>query len=239
MKSKLILGALFAVALLFVLPEAAWAKDPKDIGNESFFESVINWGGWVGWVIIALSIWTMAILIEMAVNMKRDKLVPPEVIDELEALMTEDEYQEALELCEAQPNFITNSLGAALPRINEGWGEMKSAMENAAGYESMKLQQKVGWLLFLSNLAPLLGLFGTVTGMIEAFKEIVRLGAKVTPTDLAAGISAALITTFDGLIAGMPALFGYQYFRNKAVRISVEFGGVLETLTEKFRKASA
>jgi biopolymer transport protein ExbB len=239
MKSKILLGLLLAVTFVLVLPSDAWAKDPKEIGNETFFESVINWGGWVGWVIIALSVWTIAMIIEMSVNMRRDKLVPPELIDELEALMTEDEYQEALELCEAQPNFITNSLGAALPRINEGWGEMKSAMENAAGYESMKLQQKVGWLLFLSNLAPLLGLFGTVTGMIEAFKEIVRLGAKVTPTDLAAGISAALITTFDGLIAGMPALWAYQFFRNRAARISVDFGGVLEKLTEKFRKAAA
>ena len=238
MKSKILLGVLIAAAFLFVLPSDAWAKDPKDIGNESFFESVINWGGWIGWLIIILSVWTIAMIIEMSVNLRRDKLVPPELIDELSALMTEEEYQEALELCEAQPNFLTNSLGAALPRMNEGWGEMKAAMENAAGYESMKIQQKVGWLLFISNLAPLLGLFGTVTGMIEAFKEIVRLGAKVTPTDLAAGISAALITTFDGLIAGIPALFAYQFFRTKAVRISVEFGGVLETLTEKFRKAA-
>jgi len=238
MKSKILVGAVLAAALLVVLPDAAWAADVKNIGNESFFESVINWGGWVGWLIIALSVWTVAMIIEMSVSMRRDKICAPELIDEINALMQEDEYQEALELCEAQPNFVTNSLGAALPRLSEGWGEMKSAMENAANYEALKLQQKVGWLLFISNLAPMLGLFGTVTGMIEAFKEIVRLGAKVTPTDLAAGISAALITTFDGLIAGIPALFAYQYFRNKAARIGVDFGSVLETLTEKFRKAA-
>jgi biopolymer transport protein ExbB len=103
----------------------------------------------------------------------------------------------------------------------------------------MKLMQKVGWLFFLSNMAPMMGLFGTVTGMIEAFKEIVRLGSKVTPTDLAAGISAALITTFDGLIVAMPALFAYQYFRNRCTRIAVQFGGILETLTEKFRKTAS
>ena len=136
---------------------------------------------------------------------------------------------------ESNPNFVTNSLGAALPRLNEGWDKMKEAMENAAGVESLKLQQKVGWLLFLSNIGPMLGLFGTVVGMISAFKEIVRLGAKVTPTDLAAGISAALITTFDGLIVGMPALFFYQLFKNKAVRITLEFAGVLEDMTNRFR----
>jgi biopolymer transport protein ExbB len=228
--------SLFVVAgLMVVFADAAHAKQTTDIGQESFFESVLNWGGWVGWVIIGTSVWTMAMVIEMFVNMKRDKLVPPEIVDELEALLEEDEFQEALELCESQPNFVTNCLGAALPRLNEGFDKMNEAMVNAANIEGMKLQQKVGWLLFLSNMAPMLGLFGTVVGMIEAFKEIVRLGAKVTPTDLAAGISAALITTFDGLIVAMPALYFYQFFRNRATRIIVDFGGILEDMTNRFR----
>jgi biopolymer transport protein ExbB len=238
MKSRIVALFAFALAALVMASQAAWAADNSAIGTQSFFESVLAYGGWIGWIIIAMSVWTVAVIIEAAVNVRREKICPPELVDELEALMAEEEYQEALELCEAQPNFLTNSLGAALPRINEGWGEMKTAMENTAGFESMKLMQKVGWLYFLSNLAPMLGLFGTVTGMIEAFKDIVRLGSKVTPTDLAAGISAALITTFDGLLVAIPALFAYQYFRNKCTRITVEFGGILESMTEKFRKAS-
>lgn len=228
--SLLAVGALFA---LFAAP--AHASDAAEMANMTFFEIVVAYGGWVGWVIVGVSVWTLAMIIEMFVSMRRDKMVPPELIDELEALLEEDEFQEALELCESQPNFVTNCLASALPRLNEGWGEMKAAMEATAGVEGMKLQQKVGWLLFLSNLAPLLGLFGTVVGMIIAFKEIVALGAKVTPTDLAAGISAALITTFLGLVAGMPALFFYQFFRNRATRIIVDFGGVLEDMTNRFR----
>ena len=156
-------------------------------------------------------------------------------MDELEALLEEEEYQEALELCESEPNFLTNSLAAGLPRLNEGYAKMKEAMEAQAGIEAVKLQQKVGWMLFLSNVAPMLGLFGTVTGMISAFDKIVSLGAKVTPKDLAGGISAALITTFLGLLVAIPALFAYQYFRNKATRISIDFAGILEDMTERFR----
>jgi biopolymer transport protein ExbB len=235
-KLKILLAPLTAAALLLTVAGAAHAAgDATRIGNQSFFESVLEFGGWVGWVIIATSVWTMAMVIEMFVNMRRDKLVPPEIVDELEALLEEDEFQEALELCEAQPNFVTNCMAAALPRINEGFDKMNEALVNTANVEGMKLQQKVGWLLFLSNMAPMLGLFGTVVGMIEAFKEIVRLGAKVTPTDLAAGISAALITTFDGLLVAMPALYFYQFFRNKATRIIVDFGGIMEDMTNRFR----
>lgn len=226
--------SLLAVLALFLVC-ASFARAGDDIANMSFFEMVVAYGGWVGWVIVAVSVWTMALVIEMSVNFKPDKICSPELIDELEALLEEDEFQEALELCESQPNFLTNSLSAALPRINEGWGEMKAAMEAQGGIEGLKLQQKVGWLLFLSNLAPLLGLFGTVVGMIIAFQDIVRLGAKVTPTDLASGISQALITTFDGLVAGMPALFFYQLFRNKATKIIIKLGGDLEDMTNRFR----
>jgi biopolymer transport protein ExbB len=236
LKLKPVLSLVAVAALLtFLAAPAQAAGDASEIVNMSFFEIVVAYGGWVGWVIIGVSVWTLAVIIEFFVNLRRDKMVPPEIIDELEALLEEDEFQEALELCESQPNFVTNCLASALPRINEGWGEMKASMEATAGVEGMKLQQRVGWLLFLSNLSPLLGLFGTVVGMIIAFQEIVRLGAKVTPTDLAWGISQALVTTFDGLVAGMPALFFYQYFRNRATRIIVDFGGILEDMTNRFR----
>lgn len=235
LKLKPLLSLVAVAALFAFLAAPAHAADASEIVNMTFFEIVVAYGGWVGWVIIGVSVWTLAMIIELFVNLRRDKMVPPEIIDELEALLEEDEFQEALELCESQPNFVTTCLAAALPRVNEGWGEMRTAMEAAAGYEGMKLQHKVGWLLFLSNLSPLLGLFGTVVGMIIAFQEIVRLGAKVTPTDLAWGISQALVTTFDGLVAGMPALFFYQYFRNRAARLIVGFGGTLEDMTNRFR----
>ena len=196
---------------------------------------ILKDGGAIGWVIIALSVATVALIIEYAVNVRADKLCPPEIIDEVEALLEEDEYQEALELCESEPNFVTRSLAAGLPRLNEGFPKVKEAIDAAAGVEAVKLQQKVSWMLFLSNVAPMLGLFGTVSGMITAFETIVEKGAKVTPADLAGGISAALVTTFLGLLVAIPAVTAYQYFRNKATRISIHFAEVLEEMTERFR----
>ncbi len=223
----------FAVlAALFVLTAVVF---PATASADSILSDVVTKGGAIGWVIIFLSIATLALVIEFAVNVRRDKICPPELIDELEALLEEDEYQEALELCESEPNFLTNALAAGLPRLNEGYPKVSEAIEAAAGIEAVKLQQKVSWMLFLSNVAPMLGLFGTVYGMIGAFKQIVALGAKVTPRDLAGGISAALVTTFLGLLVAIPAVSAYQYFRNKATRISIDFAGILEDMTERFR----
>lgn len=216
----------------FVLAVPAFAEEE---GGGNLFTDIISKGGAIGIVIILVSVATLALIIEFSVNVRRDKICPPELVDELEALLEEEEYQEALELCEAEPNFLTNSLAAGLPRLNEGYAQVKEALEAQAGIEAVKLQQKVSWMLFLSNVAPMLGLFGTVSGMIAAFNQIVELGAKVTPKDLAGGISAALVTTFLGLFVSIPALAAYQIFRNKATRISIDIAGTLEDMTERFR----
>jgi biopolymer transport protein ExbB len=222
---------LLALPLLVVLAAVVTAA-PAHALNVG---GILKDAGWIGYVIIALSIATLAMIIEYSVNVRRDKICPPELVDELEALLEEEEYQEALELCESEPNFLTSSLAAGLPRINEGFQKVQEALEAQAGIEAVKLQQKVSWMLFLSNVAPMLGLFGTVSGMIDAFDEIKRLGEKVTPKDLAKGISAALVTTFLGLFVAIPALAAYQIFRNKATRISIDFAGILEDMTERFR----
>lgn len=232
------------LALLFVLAftavaGAAFAEEDDSSGKLSTgtitMKQILRDGGTVGWIIILLSVATLAILIETAVNVRRDKICRPELIDEVEALLEEDEIQEALELCESEPNFFTNMMGAGLAKASLGYDEMKTAMENRGGIEITRLMQKVGWILWLSNIGPLMGLFGTVTGMIAAFNVIKALGAAVTPTDLAGGISAALITTFDGLIVSMPAVTAYQYFRDKATRIAIDFGSIGEDMLQRFR----
>lgn len=233
-----VLAVLFLVALAATAGQALAADASKaDLSQGQItMEQIIRDGGTVGWIIIILSVATLAVIIEASVTIRRDKICRPELIDEVEALLEENEVQEALELCESEPNFFTNMMAAGLAKVNLGFDEMKTAIENRGGIEIVKVMQKVGWILWLSNIGPLLGLFGTVTGMIAAFNVIKALGAAVTPTDLAGGISAALITTFDGLIVSMPAVTAYQYFRDKATRIAIDFGGIAEDMIQRFRK---
>jgi biopolymer transport protein ExbB len=232
------LALLFVVALVSVAGTAfaADAATGADFSGTLTMEDILRDGGTVGWIIIVLSVATVALIIECGVNIRRDKICRPELIDEIEALLEEDEVQEALELCESEPNFFTNMMASGLSRANFGYDDIKSSIENRGAVEVTKLQQKVGWILWLSNIGPLLGLFGTVVGMIVAFKTIKALGAAVTPTDLATGISAALVTTFDGLVVSMPAVTAYQYFRDKVTKIAIDLGGVAEDMIQRFRK---
>ena len=224
---------------LLILGTAALAQEGGDrvIPDEAKINigNILKWGGWAGWIIILHSVAGLALIIEHTINVKREKLVPPELVDELEALFEEEEYQEALELCESQPNFLTNILAAGLPKLNAGFDTMKQIMSEQAAVEATKLHQKISYLALISNMAPMWGLFGTVWGMIGAFAEIVILGPRVTPKDLAGGVQQALITTCEGLIVAMPCMMMYFIFRNRVVRIINELSGVADDLVERFR----
>ena len=228
--------ALIAIAALGFLASPALAQAPAaDEPAPSWFDSYVSAGGWCGWIIVFFSFVGLALIIEHAVNIKRDKIVPPQLIDEIEGMFENEEYQEALELCESEPNFLTNVLAAALPKINQGFETMKSAMADVAEEEAIKLQQKISYLSLVGNISPMLGLFGTVTGMIQAFQTIARVGAAVTPADLANGISIALVTTFQGLLVAIPCTVAFFIFRNKVVRVVLELNAIADEFVERFR----
>jgi len=224
--------ALLAVGLL---AGPALAQGGGEVEETSWVEAYIVAGGWIGFVILFCSFVSLALIIEHIVNIKRDKIVPPQLIDEIEGMFENEEFQEALELCEAEPNFLTNVLAAGLPKINAGFETMKAAMDEAGEEEAIKLQQKIGYLSLIGNIAPMMGLFGTVSGMISAFQTIAQMGAAVTPSDLADGISQALVTTFLGLFVAIPTMIAYFFFRNKVVRVTLEIGAIADDLVERFR----
>jgi len=231
MRNRKLLFAGVLVVMVLAMSSVAFAqeREGKTLGD------VIKDGGLIGFIIIGMSVAALALTIEHIITIRRDKIVPPELIDELEALFEEEEYQEALELCESEPNFLTNILSAGLPKINAGFEAMEKAMDEVSEEETIKLQQKISWLNLIANLAPMMGLLGTVYGMIVAFNEITKLGPNVTPADLSTGISAALVTTMLGLIVAIPTMAAFFYFRNKVIKVSLELAAIADDLVERFR----
>ena len=233
--TRMALMMMLAVLAVGLLASPVLAQEEGGTEPKNWVDAYITAGGWIGFVILFMSFVSLALIIEHVVNIKRDKIVPPQLIDEIEGMFENEEYQEALELCEAEPNFLTNVLAAGLPKINAGFDTMKAAMDEMADEETIKLQQKIGYLSLIGNIAPMMGLFGTVSGMIAAFQTIASKGASVTPSDLADGISQALVTTFLGLFVAIPTMIAYFFFRNKVVRVTLELGAIADDLVERFR----
>jgi len=239
MSTKTILLMILGLALVIALPGLASAQGSAKPEVTITVGEIFSDGGMIGWMIVILSVVALAMSIENAVNIRKDKLAPPELIDEVEALFEAGDFQEAIELCEAEPNFFTNVVAAGLPKLNASFDAMEKALEEMTEEEALKLHTKVGWLSFIAAVAPMLGLLGTVTGMIQAFKVIAASKGQADPSDLSSGISGALITTMFGLIVAIPVTFSFTFFRNKVVKHTIEIGAVVEDLFERFRPTKA
>ncbi len=111
---------------------------------------------------------------------------------------------------------------------------ISTAFQEAADEEDVQLGNKIGWLSLIAAISPMMGLLGTVNGMVAAFGEI-ALKPSVKPNDLAAGIKGALITTLLGLVVAIPVTTVYVFLRNRVTMASIEIGGMVEELFERFR----
>ncbi len=222
-----------ALALLVLAPWAAAATEAP--APKMTISDVISGGGTIGWILIILSVVGLALFIDNFVNMRKQKLAPPDLVDEVEALIEAGEFQEAMQLCEENPSYFTNVIAAGLPRLNASFDAMEKAVEEMAEEEQLKLFMKLGWLSLIAAVAPMLGLTGTVLGMILAFKVIASSKGAAEPSDLADNISLALITTLLGLFVAIPMTAAFVFLRNRVVKSTLEIAAVVEDIFERFR----
>jgi len=219
--------------VFLVLAVPAMAQEAQ-VETQSFLDLILKGDGTIGWVIIFLSVVGLALIIEHAINVSRDKLAPPDVIEHLESLLDAQNVQEAYDFCEANPGYLTNVMAAALPKLSHGFDSMEQAAHDVEEEESIKLHAKISWLSLIGNIAPLLGLLGTVAGMLRAFGKI-ETTQNPSPSELAGGIKMALVTTMLGLTVAVPVMVGFFFFRNRVVRIILEIAAITEDLLDRFR----
>jgi biopolymer transport protein ExbB len=160
------------------------------------------------------------LVIEHMVSLRREKLAPTPLAEDLEALINEEQYEEAVELCDEEGGYLASVVGAALHMRHAGYEEMVQSLETAANEKAFELNTKISYLSLIGNVAPLLGLLGTVTGMISSFQVIETLKAP-TPGDLAKGVYESLVNTTLGLFIAILFLTIYFFFKNKVSKMTL------------------
>jgi biopolymer transport protein ExbB len=196
----------------------AFAQEAEPEGKSllELFETT----GPVGYLMVLCSMIGTALVIEHAVNIRREKLAPAPLVQDLQALIDEEQYDEAIELCDQEGGYMSNLVGSALRMRHAGYEEMIAGLEAAANEESVKIQTKISYLSLIGNIGPLLGLLGTVTGMISSFQVIEHLKAP-TPGDLAKGVYESLVNTTMGLFIGIVFLTAFFVFKNKVTKMTM------------------
>lgn len=186
--------------------------------------NVIKAGGFLGivlWLAIFFtSIACIALIVDAFLTVRQNKVMPPTLVGNVQSAMEQGDVMKALQHCEEEPSPVANILSAGFSNVEEGFDTIQDAVSVAAAMEEEQLMQRVNYLNVVGNLAPMLGLLGTVQGMISAFSQLGTAGAAGGGGGaLALSISQALWTTAAGLFMAIPALAFFYFFRNKASTI--------------------
>lgn len=180
--------------------------------------SYLRDAGWVGVVILMLSLTAIALIVAQFFRVRLERLAPRETVQQLESLMSSGRTEETIAFCAAEGSPIARIVGTALARCQRstfGLLELSTALEDAGQHEIARLYRETDWLGLIASVAPMLGLLGTVLGMVGAFDVLGAGQGPVRPGELAGSISMALITTVLGLIVAIPCTAAYTYFRNR------------------------
>jgi biopolymer transport protein ExbB len=182
---------------------------------------ILDKGGFILWVIIALSPVAATIIIERLLYFRKIRVDEEKLIQRLKSSLEKAHYDEALSICDNNPSPITNLMKVGIEHREYPEHVQKEVIRDAANQETPLLERFLSTLGTIAHIAPLLGLLGTVLGNINAFGVLGKFGSVGDPTLLAEGISEALITTAAGLIIAVPSIVFYNYLVNKVNHIIV------------------
>lgn len=195
----------------------------------------IKAGGFLGAVLIGLSIAGLTLVIFSLIKVRRDAWAPLDVVQALTKYLREHDVEGAKAYC-ADPNndcFVTRVVGNALARCGRsafGFLELRSALEEAGQIEADRQYRTNDGLQLIAALGPMLGLLGTVFGLIEAFGSLADLEGAARSRALAGAMSLALVNTAEGLAVAIPCTAFYFVFKRRIDRLATEVGGIVESI---------
>lgn len=223
-------GPLSAIAQEAATPAASPAPAEQGAHKKTLFE-MIKEGGWVMFPIGACSILTLYLIGDGVMRTSRNKALPPEHVEALRGLFRAGHYVEAYQYCKANPSPFTNVVRVGVSLIGDGKTISEEGMIGEVAKENSKLQTWISYLSVIGVCTPMIGLTGTVTGMIKAFATLGSSGIG-DPSSLSAAIGEVLVATASGLIIAIPAFGSFYYLRNRA---AVTIHDLQDTVAGLFR----
>ena len=228
----LLLGAVALVSTGFA-QEAAAPSAPVVVehkfGVGDLVKLVLENIDFVFIIILLLSVTGLTLIIQGFIKNRQSVFLPEESTNHIRELIGQKKFKELIEFTETDPSFASKALNPALKRA-PSFSSMKEAMETAIGEQTAEQFRKIEYLNIIGNLGPLLGLLGTVLGMMEAFDAMNKAGGNASPAQLAGGISKALAHTFLGLFLAVPCLAAFGVLRTLVDRLTVRGALVAEEL---------
>ena len=211
-----------------IVPSYAEDVAAAEAKGQTFWGLMVSGGIWM-WPIMLGSVAMVALTIEHIVSLQFKKVVPQKLISDIHEHLKGNRLEDVKNLVEGQQNSVSRIVQAGLEKAGHGREVITEIVSDTGSREVLGMHRKISWLSIIAVIEPMLGLLGTVTGMIAAF-NVIAAGGAGKPALLAKGVSEALITTAAGLIVGIPAMVLHFIFKNKVQRLTV----AIETFATDF-----
>lgn len=230
-----VLALAAAAVVLLALPGVAAAQDadaaaaPAADDNKVVF--IIRSVGWVfGAVLLGCSVWLIALVVLLFLDLRMPNAIPAGFVDEFTETVNQRKFKEAFDMAKSDPSFLGRVLTAGMYRLQYGLDDARESALNTL--ESIKgdKDSKNNYTAVIASLGPMLGLVGTVFGMIGAFMELGKPGTTANPTALASNVAHALSVTLIGIAISVPAIAFNAFFRNRIARVTMDVGHIADDL---------
>lgn len=212
---------------------------PAPPRKKTYLEWAIQASGPIGGFIVLLSLFFTAHVIRLFLEFRVSEAVPPALVEKLEAAIKDRKFQEAYDVCRDDNSFLARLVRTGVANLPGGRAEAKEAMNTISEEIVVGMEQKISYLATIGTLGPMIGLVGTIIGMIASFQEIATAGGSQPRADkVAEGISTALFITLEGVSLSVPAIFFFAFFRNRIAQIAMEANKVADRTINAFWNAA-
>lgn len=228
MKSLLIALSILIATPALMAAEAPIAPVVEQATTEAGMTLIQAWdyGGWIMWVLLVMSVFAAALCLYFTVIMRSRRVAPYALRRDLNKALTSDDPAEARRLCEDCPSPLSAIILVTLDAIRNApkanYALIQNVAESEGSHQVESIQGQAQFLLDISTISPMVGLLGTVIGLLRAFGAVAANVAAAKPTLLAEGVSQAIVTTIFGLMIAIPAMMAYAYFRRRASQLIAE-----------------
>lgn len=230
-------------------PEAPAEKKEEPAGDAkggetkaastSLFMHIIKSAGWIfGPMLLLISIGLIALVCLLTMELRMTVAVPPSFVEEFTDLVNKRQFKQAFDLAKDDSSFLGRVMGQGMARLQYGIEDSRESALNMIDSIKAGKEQAITYLATIGTLGPLLGLVGTVFGMILSFMELGRPGTTPRPDKLAEGISHALVVTLLGIGLSVPAIFFHAFFRNRLIRITMDTSLISDDLLTQMYHSS-
>jgi len=231
-----LLASVLAIIIVTMNRNISGSFDEKG-GTQTFFDQFIIAGGPIVWfVLLPMSLVTVFLAVEHNLLICRKRLLPVQISEEIIETVRQFNPGQWINQTAKSKDLVSVAFGKAVIEGRGDWFRMRSAFAESLQEQALKYLRRIEWISLIGNVSPMIGLFGTVFGMIKLFNAIVIAGGQPQPSQLAGGISVALVTTFWGLFIAIPALAIHSVLRNRIETLVSDAVGQSDKIISEIRR---